>query len=207
MLLLLYSLANSLHLRFLMTTPKSWMIVSIWLIFTIYGLIWVYMIFNFQNFQLYTNIIWGPVQWLLKSSRLNSSSFYEKQTWKLPAIAILLASLIPWAYMAISTRSIWINERALVCGQQDSLALSWHFVNLVFAMTEPKVRFQLITINTVSIKKKIAKLYLKYKLEAYSSKVKHWDPKRKKFVAYQQSFKSRAVRDFFPTLKNTKSDI
>ena len=55
-------------------------------------------------------------------------------------------------------------------------------------------------------KEKLVKLCLKYKLEADSSKEKHWDPKIMKFVANQQSFKSRAVREFFPTLKKAKSD-
>ena len=55
-------------------------------------------------------------------------------------------------------------------------------------------------------KEKLAKLCSKYKLEADSSKEKYWDPKRKKFVANQQSFKSRAVGEFFPTLKKAKSD-
>ena len=55
-------------------------------------------------------------------------------------------------------------------------------------------------------KEKLTKLYLNYKLEADSSKEKHWDLKRKKFVANQQSFKSRAIWEFFPTLKKAKSD-
>ena len=44
-------------------------------------------------------------------------------------------------------------------------------------------------------KEKLTKLCLKYKLEADSSKEKHWDLKRKKFVANQQSFKSRTVQE------------
>ena len=116
------------------------------------------------------------------------------------AIAILLASLIPRANTAISMRQT--NERALVCGQRDLLA---HFVfTLVFAMTDPfAFKYHKYSLNQ---KEKLAKLCLKYKLEADSSKEKHWDPKRKKFVAHQQSFKSRAVWEFFSTLKKAKSD-
>ena len=53
--------------------------------------------------------------------------------------------------------------------------------------------------DSLNQKEKIAKLCLKYKLEADSSKESCWDPKRKKFVANQQSFKSRAVRDYGTT--------
>ena len=52
-----------------------------------------------------------------------------------------------------------------------------------------------------------------FKIQTWSRflKEKHWDPKRKKFVANQQSFKSRAIRDytlreFFHFLKKAKSD-
>ena len=48
---------------------------------------------------------------------------------------------------------------------------------------------------------------LKYKLEAEAESMKHWDPKRKKHVALSLSFKSKAVRDFFSSLKNAKSDV
>ena len=83
------------------------------------------------------------------------------------AIAILLASLIPRANTAVSMRQT--NERALVCGQRDLLA---HFVfTLVFAMTDPfAFKYHKYSLNQ---KEKLAKLCLKYKLEADSSKEKH----------------------------------
>ena len=69
----------------------------------------------------------------------------------------------------------------------------------VFAMTDHfAFKYDKYSLNQ---KEKLAKLCLNNKLEADSSKENHWDPKRKKFVANQQSFKSRAVRDygnFFP---------
>ena len=55
-------------------------------------------------------------------------------------------------------------------------------------------------------KQKFGKLCLKYKLEAEAEPKKYWDPKRKKHVASYFSFKSKAVREFFPSLKNAKSD-
>lgn len=55
-------------------------------------------------------------------------------------------------------------------------------------------------------KQKLGKLCLKYKLEAEAVPKKHWNPKRKKHVAPSLSFKSKAVREFFPSLKNAKSD-
>ena len=56
-------------------------------------------------------------------------------------------------------------------------------------------------------KQKIGKLCLKYKLEAEAEPKKHWDPKRKKHVAPSLSFKSKAVRESFPSLKNCISCI
>ena len=55
-------------------------------------------------------------------------------------------------------------------------------------------------------KEKLAKLCLKYKLEAGNAKEKYWDPKRKTFVVNLKSYKSKAVREFFPSLKNAKND-
>ena len=46
-------------------------------------------------------------------------------------------------------------------------------------------------------KEKLAKLYLKYKLEAGNAKQNHWDPKRKKFVVNLQLYKSKAIFDKF----------
>ena len=65
----------------------------------------------------------------------------------------------------------------------------------------------MVNLYDLNQKQKLAKLCLKYKLEADSSKeFKHSDPKRKEFVANQQLFKSWPVREFFPSLKKAKSD-
>ena len=56
-------------------------------------------------------------------------------------------------------------------------------------------------------KEDLAPLCFKYKQEAEGkSKGKHWDAKRKKYVSHNLAYKSRAVREYFPSLKNADSD-
>ena len=45
-----------------------------------------------------------------------------------------------------------------------------------------------------------------FEIQAEAEPKKHWDLKRKKHVAPSLSFKSNAVRAFFPSLKNAKSN-
>ena len=54
-------------------------------------------------------------------------------------------------------------------------------------------------------KEKLAKLCFKIK-EKEAEDNNHWNTKRKKWVTSQKTFKSRAVREFFHSLRNAKVD-
>ena len=80
-----------------------------------------------------------------------------------------------------------------------------HFEPQFAAMMDPfSLRYEKYSLHQ---KEDLALLYFKYKQEAEEkSKGKHWDVKRKKYVSHNLSYKSRAVCEYFPSLKNADSD-
>ena len=80
-----------------------------------------------------------------------------------------------------------------------------HFEPQFAAMTDPfSLRYEKYSLRQ---KEDLALLCFKYKQEAEKkSKGKHWDAKQKKYVSHNLSYKSRAVRKYYPSLKNADSN-